>query len=96
MIAPGREAYRRFVTALTYFPGFILIGIATMRAGVLPQWPARALAVGALGTLGALAGPGAIARSITIGGSMFLGVGFAWPGYELLTVYNDRVQHLDR
>src|SRR5262245_407099 len=72
------------LTALTYFPGFILTGIATMRAGLLPRWPALALAIGALGTLGALAGPGAIARSITIGGSMFLGVGFAWLGYELL------------
>src|SRR5262245_57202777 len=73
------------LTALTYFPGFVLTGIATMRAGLLPRWPARALAIGALGTLGALAGPGAIARSITLGGSLFLGVGFAWLGYELIS-----------
>src|SRR5215510_11616699 len=53
------------LTALTYFPGFILTGIATTRAGLLPRWPGLSLAIGALGTLGALAGPGVVARSIT-------------------------------
>ena len=45
--------------------------------------------LGALGTLGALAGPGSVGRLITIGGSLLLGIAFAWLGYELIAETGD-------
>jgi hypothetical protein len=72
------------LTAATYFPGFVLTGIATARAGVLSRLAGWCLVLGALGTLGALAGPGPIGRLITISGSLLLGVAFARLGFELL------------
>jgi hypothetical protein len=73
-------------TALTYFPGFVLTGVAAMRAAVISRWPAWFLVMGALGTLGALGGPGSVARAITIGGSLLLGVAFTWIGKELVRI----------
>ena len=72
------------LTALTFFPGFVLTGVAAMRAAVMSRWAAWLLVIGALGTFGALAGPGSVGRLITIGGSLLLGVAFAWLGYELV------------
>src|SRR5262245_40459946 len=87
---PARPLYfmrpRVAFTALTYFPGFVLTGVAAVRAAVISPWPAWFLVLGALGTLGALVGPGAVARAITIGGSLLLGVAFAWIGWELAGV----------
>src|SRR5262249_62270137 len=68
-------------TALTYFPGFVLTGAAAMRAAVISPWPASFLVMGALGTLGALVGPGSVARAITIGGSPLLSVAVTWVRY---------------
>ena len=76
-------------TALTYFPGFVLTGVAAMRAAVMSQWASGFLVLGALGTLGALAGPGSVGRLITIGGSLLLGVAFARLGYELIAETGD-------
>jgi len=77
------------LTVLTYFPGYVLTGIATLRAGMLSPWAACFMVLGALGTLGALAGPGTTARLITIGGAALLCVAFGWLGYELV-VASDR------
>jgi len=73
-------------TALTYFPGFVLTGVAAIRAAIISPWPACFLVLGALGTLGALVGPGSVARAITICGSLLLGVAFTWIGWELARV----------
>src|SRR5262245_12852986 len=73
------------LTALTYFPGFILTGLAIARAAVMPKWAAWCLVFGALGTLGALAGPGLIGRIVTIAGSVLLAVAFTRLGYDLVT-----------
>src|SRR5215510_9658377 len=85
---PGRPLYFMqpavVLTALTYFPGYVLTGIATLRARVLSPWAARFIVLGALGTLGALAGAGTVARLITISGAAFLGIAFGWLGYELV------------
>lgn len=48
----------------------------------MPGW---CLVFGALGTLGALAGPGSIGCLITTGGSLLVGVAFTWLGYELVS-----------
>jgi hypothetical protein len=71
------------ITAVTYFPGFILTGVAVARANVLSRWAAWCLVAGALGTLGALAGPGQPGQSITLAGSLLLGVAFGRLGWQL-------------
>lgn len=58
--------------------GFLLFGIATMRAGVLPRWAGLLLIVGVLLALGSGVSP-------LIGGvaAVIFGLGLAWLGYAL-------------
>jgi hypothetical protein len=66
---------------IPYMLGGLLFGIATLRAGVLPRWPAGLLAVAALLTPAAALLPHAIQRYAAIP----VALAIAWLGYTLLT-----------
>src|SRR3712207_7253336 len=64
---------------ILYMLGGLLFGIATLRARVLPRWPAGLLAVAAALTPAAALLPHAIQRLAAIP----LGIALAWLGYAL-------------
>jgi hypothetical protein len=64
---------------ILYLLGGLVFGIATVRAGVLPRWPAILLAVTALVTPAAVLLPHAIQRLAAVP----MGVALAWLGYAL-------------
>jgi hypothetical protein len=65
--------------AIPYILGGLLFGIATLRAGILPRWPAGLLAVAAVLTPAAALLPHAIQRLAAIP----VGIALAWLGYAL-------------
>jgi hypothetical protein len=64
---------------IPYMLGGLLFGIATLRAGILPRWPAGLLAVAAVLTPAAVLLPHAIQRLAAIP----VGLALAWLGYAL-------------
>ncbi len=64
---------------IPYMLGGLLFGIATLRAGILPRWPAGLLAVAAVLTPAAALLPHAIQRLAAIP----VGLALAWLGYAL-------------
>jgi hypothetical protein len=64
---------------ITYMLGGLLFGIATLRAGILPRWPAGLLAVASVLTPAAALLPHAIQRLAAIP----VGLALAWLGYAL-------------
>ena len=70
-------------TYLFFFvPGYILIGIATMSAGVLPSWAGLLLIIGMLASnVGVFVPRIFILRRI---GGVIFGIGLVWLGYALL------------
>jgi hypothetical protein len=64
---------------ILYLFGGLVFGIATVRAGVLPHWPAILLAVTALVTPAAVLLPHAVQRLAAIP----MGVALAWLGHAL-------------
>ena len=64
---------------IPYMLGDLLFGIATLRAGILPRWPAGLLAVAAALTPAAALLPHAIQRLAAIP----VGLALAWLGYAL-------------
>jgi hypothetical protein len=73
---------------ILYMLGGLLFGIATLRAGILPRWPAGLLAVAAVLTPAAALLPHAIQRLAAIP----VGLAVAWLGYAL---WSERPQHRD-
>jgi hypothetical protein len=73
---------------ILYMLGGLLFGIATLRAGILPRWPAGLLAVAAVVTPAAALLPHAIQRLAAIP----VGIALAWLGYAL---WSERPQHRD-
>jgi hypothetical protein len=71
---------------VTYMLGGLLFGIATLRAGILPRWPAGLLAVAAALTPLAALLPHAIQRLAGIP----VGLALAWLGYAL---WSERREH---
>ena len=67
------------VVAISYLLGGLLFGVATVRAGVLPRWPAMLLAVAALVTPAAALLPHEIQRYAAVP----MGIALAWLGYAL-------------
>jgi hypothetical protein len=67
------------VVGILYMLGGLLFGIATLRAGILPRWPAGLLAVAAVLTPAAALLPHAIQRLAAIP----VGIALAWLGYAL-------------
>jgi hypothetical protein len=76
------------VSGIMYMLGGLLFGIATLRAGILPRWPAGLLAVAAVLTPAAALLPHAIQRLAAIP----VGLALAWLGYAL---WSERPQHRD-
>ena len=68
-----------FGVGIPYILGGLLFGIATLRAGILPRWPAGLLAVAAVLTPAAALLPHAIQRLAAIP----VGLALAWLGYAL-------------
>jgi len=64
---------------ILYLFGGLLFGIATVRAAVLPRWPAVLLAVTALVTPAAILLPHPIQRFAAVP----MGIALAWLGYAL-------------
>jgi hypothetical protein len=73
---------------ILYLLGGLLFGIGTLRAGILPRWPAGLLAVAAVLTPAAALLPHAIQRLAAIP----VGLALAWLGYAL---WSERPQHRD-
>ncbi len=67
------------LTGILYMLGGLLFGIATLRAGILPRWPAGLLAVAAAVTPAAALLPHEIQRLAGIP----VGLALAWLGYAL-------------
>lgn len=67
------------VVGLCYVLGGLLFGIATVRAGVLPRWPAIVLALVAIMTPAAALLPHEIQRYAAVP----MGIALAWLGYAL-------------
>ncbi|MDQ6791503.1 MAG: hypothetical protein M3075_12770 [Candidatus Dormibacteraeota bacterium] len=81
LIQPGGKLNSLLVpvvlTALTFFPGYILFGVASARARVFPSWCGWLIAAGATLIIAAAAGPPArVPVSI---GSVLMGA--AWLGF---------------
>ncbi|MCL4863148.1 MAG: hypothetical protein KJZ93_27330 [Caldilineaceae bacterium] len=64
---------------ILYMLGGLLVGIATLRAGILPRWPAGLLAVTAVATPAAVLLPHHIQRLAAVP----MGIALAWLGYAL-------------
>ena len=67
------------VAGITYVLGGLLLGIATVRARVLPRWPALLFAVAAASTPLAAVLPHPLNRSLAVP----MGLSLAWLGYAL-------------
>ena len=81
--APG--TFGVLVVVLGYILGYILFGIATMRAGVLPRWSGLLLIIGSAMFMISEAVPLNVSLShliVTIGDVIF-GAGFVWMGFAL-------------
>ena len=69
------------VIGILYMLGGLLFGVATLRAGVLPRWPAGLLAVASVLTPAAALLPHGIQRLAAIP----VGLALAWLGYALFS-----------
>ncbi len=74
------------LAGLLYMFGGLLFGIATLRAGILPRWPAGMLAVTAAVTPVAALLPHALQRLAAVP----MGLALAWLGYAL---WSERREH---
>jgi len=90
--APGSSLLFIFFVGLAGFAvGYILFGLATVRAGVLPRWGGLLVAIGALlyvagGFSLPIFGPeSAMVTIIETMGALPFGLGFVWLGYALWT-----------
>ena len=73
------------VSLLVFLVGHVLIGIAVMRAKVLPRWSGAALIVGSVLFLPPLPWP------IPVVGSVMYGAALVWMGYALWTGTTEEV-----
>ena len=74
--------WQLIATALVFTVGYVVLGVAVVRAGVLPRGAGILLAAGA--PLVAFAPPIGVQSVIIVGHTLF-GVGLAWAGYALFT-----------
>ncbi len=72
-------ALYNLVVTIPYLLGGLLFGIATLRAGILPRWPAGLLAAVSAVTPAAILLPHQIQRLV----GMPVGIAFAWLGFAL-------------
>jgi hypothetical protein len=79
------------MVGLPYMLGGLLLGIATLRARIMPRWPAGLLAAVALLTPAAALLPHAIQR---MAAGMPMGIAIAWLGYALFSERREKVSEL--
>ena len=72
--------WQLITTSLVFSVGYILLGVAVYRAGVLPRGAGALLAVG--GPIVAFSPPIGILAALIVGHTLF-GAGLAWLGYAL-------------
>lgn len=74
-----------FMLILGYVLGYILFGIATMRADVLPRWSGLLLIIGVLFFMVSETPlfDRTLSHVIVTSGDVLFGIGFAWMGYAL-------------
>jgi hypothetical protein len=78
------------VIGILYMLGGLLFGVATLRAGVLPRWPAGLLAVASVLTPAAALLPHGIQRLAAIP----VGLALAWLGYALFSERHEQASDL--
>jgi hypothetical protein len=76
---------------LGYILGYILFGVASMRAGVLPRWAGLMLIIGSSFFLISETGlvGGTLSHVIVTVGDVMFGLGLAWMGYTLWSEKRD-------
>ena len=79
--------WQLIATTFVFSVGYVLLGAAVARAGVLPRGAGILLAIG--GPLVAFSPPIRVQAVIIIGHTLF-GVGLAWAGYALVTGGQDQ------
>ena len=80
------------LTYLLFVLGYVLLGTAIVRSGVLPRWAGLMLAVGApLFAVGV-----ATVQPLTVVGAVLFGVGWAWLGYMMVSGQSVAVQQTAR
>lgn len=85
--AMASPAFIVVMLVLGYILGYILFGVATMRAGVLPRWAGLMLIIGSSFFLISETGlvGGTLSHMIVTIGDVVFGLGLAWMGYTLWT-----------
>jgi hypothetical protein len=78
-IVQGPYSTVQSVTVALFLAGYVLFGIATLRARMLPRWGAWLLIVGAVISFALMMLP------INMG-AILAGAGFVWMGYDLYSV----------
>ena len=78
--------WQLIATSFVFSVGYVMLGIATYRAGVLPRAAGVLLAVG--GPMVAFAPPIGI-EAVIVGGHALFGAGLVWIGYALWTGAED-------
>lgn len=85
-------AFALGVIFLGYGLGFILFGVATMRAGVLPRWSGLLLIIGvAISMLEGSPIDETILHAVLTFGRILFGLALAWMGYALWSQERERV-----
>lgn len=84
-------AYAILVIGLGYMLGYILFGVATMRAGVLPRWAGLMLILGSVLFLisEAVSFDASLSHLIVTIGDVIFGSGFVWLGHALRSEKHD-------
>ena len=91
--AMASPAFIVVMLVLGYIMGYILFGVATMRAGVLPRWAGLMLIIGSSFFLISEAElvEGTLSHVIVTIGDVVFGLGLAWMGYALWSEKAERV-----
>jgi len=73
------------IVALGYGVGYILFGVATMRAGILPRWSGLLLIIGVAFFMISESAPFVrnLSHVIVTAGDVMFGLGLVWMGYAL-------------
>jgi hypothetical protein len=80
------------VASLLFGVGGVLLGIATMRARVLPQWSGLLIIVGAVLTLVDFPLTGIISSIVSIVSFVVFALGIGWIGYALWTAEGETLR----
>ncbi len=80
------------VASLLFAVGGVLLGIATMRAGVLPRWAGLLILVGAVLKLVNCPLSGVIGGIVLLVACVLFALGLGWIGYVLWTAKDEALR----